>query len=88
MLSLVIVLCFNTEKKANSETRVKANHRRTIQFVVVWLFPPTIIILFILDFDVKVLATLMGTFLGYVLTGVGEKSPTSVNTTNEPNGQN
>ena len=78
MLSLVVVLCFNTEKKVEgektNETRVKASHRRTIQFVVVWLFPPTIIILFILGFDVKILATLFGTYLGYVLTGVGETS--------------
>lgn len=30
-------------------------------------------IIFILGFDSKILATLLGTFMGYLLTGVGEK---------------
>ena len=80
MFSIILVLILNTEsttengKSKTKKRRIKADHRRTIQFVVAWLFPPTIIILFILKFDIKILGTLLGTFMGYVLAGVGKEN--------------
>jgi len=62
------------DNTGKSKKKVGGIGRRTIQFLAVGLVIPTIIILALLDkLSGGVLGTLLGTFIGYVLSGIGDE---------------
>jgi len=71
---LAIALFYRKTDKNGKDRRVRIR-RRTIQLLAVSFVVPTVLILALDGILVReALATLLGTFLGYVLSGIGEET--------------
>ncbi|MBI3366961.1 MAG: hypothetical protein HY021_00445 [Burkholderiales bacterium] len=61
-----------TEKDGSTKTKKGRFSRRAIQFLSAALVVPVITLLSLNGLSSEVVGTLLGTFIGYVLSGIGE----------------